>query len=180
MATFPVRLEQIWIKRVRRGVMEAMESAELVTGCGITGNRNQGGKRQVTLIEREVWEAMMKQLGASLPVSTRRANLVVSGLREGGAPGLTRTTGRVLAIHSAAGTCRLRILGETIPCSRMDEALPGLADEMIPDWRGGAFAEVLTGGAIAAGATLEWVADDSVIAGPGPGDQSSKQARLPL
>ena len=172
-------LEQIWLKPVRRGVVDVVESAQLVAGRGITGNHNQGGRRQVTLIEREVWEAMMKHLGASLPVSTRRANLGVSGLREGGAPGLVRTTGRVLAIHSAAGTCRLRILGETTPCSRMDEALPGLADEMLPEWRGGAFAEVLTGGTITAGATLEWVADDAAT-DAAAANHSGNQASLPF
>jgi len=180
MANSTPRLEQIWIKRVRRGVMEAMESAELIAGRGIAGNHNQGGRRQVTLIEREVWEAMMQRLGASLPISMRRANLVVSGLREGGAPGLVRTAGRVLAIRSDAGTCHLRILGETTPCSRMDEALPGLADEMISDWRGGAFAEVLTGGTIAAGATLEWVAEDSISAELPASNPQGRQASLPL
>lgn len=179
MAMSHPRLEQIWIKRIRRGAMEALESVELLAGSGIAGNRNQGGKRQVTLIEREVWEGMMKHLGASLPISRRRANLVVSGLREGGAPGLVRTTGRVLAIHSAAGTCRLRIHGETTPCSRMDEAQPGLADEMLPDWRGGAFAEVLTGGTIAAGATLEWVADDAAT-NAAAANHSGNQASLPF
>jgi MOSC domain-containing protein YiiM len=174
------RLEQIWLKRARRGAIDVAESALLVAGRGIAGNHNQGGKRQVTLIEREVWDAMMQRLGASLPISTRRANLVVSGLRAGGAPGLVRTKGRVLAIHSDAGTCHLRILGETSPCNRMDEALPGLADEMLPDWRGGAFAEVLSGGTIAAGAALEWVANDSVIIGPAPDNLSDRQTSLRL
>ena len=153
------RLEQIWVKRARRGVMDAAQTAELVEGRGIAGNANQGGKRQVTLIEREVWEELMRKLGGDLPTSARRANLVVSGLETStpGVPALFRARGRVLVIRSAAGDCRLRILGETKPCERMNEALPGLERAMYDGWRGGAFAEVIAGGSIAVGAPLEWV-----------------------
>ncbi len=143
-------LEQIWIKRAKRNVMDAAATAELIAARGIVGCANQGGKRQVTLLEREVWDDIMQRLGGMLPTSARRANLVVSGLP------LFRTRGKVLAIHSSGGECRLRILGETKPCERMDEALPGLRVALCDGWRGGAFAEVISGGAISVGASLNW------------------------
>lgn len=109
------KLEKIWIKRARRGPMDAKEHATLVAGKGLRDNANQAGKRQVTIIEKEVWARHMKELNADLDPATRRANLMVSGMP------LADSRGRILQV----GNCRLRILGETKPCERMDEALPG-------------------------------------------------------
>jgi MOSC domain-containing protein YiiM len=140
------RLEAIWIKRFRRGPMDPQESATLVAGAGVRGSANQGGRRQVTLIEREVWERHMAVLGADADPSARRANLMISGCP------LIDSRGRTLAI----GPCRVRIWGETKPCERMDEAIPGLREVMWGDWGGGAFAEVLVGGVITVGDVVAW------------------------
>jgi MOSC domain-containing protein YiiM len=138
-------LQAIWIKRVRRGVMDAAETAELIEGQGIAGNANQGGRRQVTIIAQEAWNEMMHELDAVLSPSARRANLLVSGID------LEQTRGSTLQI----GECLLEIMGETRPCERMDEALPGLRSAMSPEWRGGVFATVLRGGRIRAGDTVQ-------------------------
>jgi MOSC domain-containing protein YiiM/GNAT superfamily N-acetyltransferase len=135
------RLDAIWIKRMKRGPMDPADKAQLVAGRGIRGNANQGGKRQVTIIEREVWDALMQQLGAKLSPASRRANLMVSGVA------LAGMRGRVLRI----GGCRVRVYGETKPCERMDEALPGLQRAMRPNWAGGAFGEILDDGEIHVG-----------------------------
>ena len=141
------RLEAIWLKRMRRGPMDAVERAMLKAHHGLVGNTDEGGRRQVTLLEQEVWQALMAQVRATLPPSTRRANVLLSGIR------LVKSRKRILSI----GACRIRILGETKPCERMDEACPGLQKAMYADWAGGAFGEVLDDGAIAVGDIVRWL-----------------------
>src|ERR1041384_2225295 len=99
------RLQAIWIKRMKRGPMDAADSASLIAGRGIVGNADQGGRRQITIIEQEIWQSLMTNLDSSLPPSTRRANLLVSGIK------LANSNGRILKI----GLCRISIFGETRP-----------------------------------------------------------------
>ncbi|MBN1219286.1 MAG: MOSC domain-containing protein [Anaerolineae bacterium] len=141
------QLEAIWLKRMKGGSMNPVEKATLKAHHGLVGNAHQGGKRQVTLIEQEIWQALMAQLGASLPPSARRANLLLSGVR------LANTRKRVLLI----GDCRIRIWGETRPCELMDETLPGLREAMAHNWSGGVFGEVLDNGEIAVGDPVGWM-----------------------
>jgi MOSC domain-containing protein YiiM len=140
------RLEAIWIKRMHRGPMDLVDSAELIAARGIVGNADQGGKRQVTIIEQEAWDELMRTLGASLSPSSRRANLVVSGIR------LTNTRGHILRI----GSCRIQINGETRPCEQLEKALTGLKQAMYGDWRGGVYGEILDNAHIAIGNPVFW------------------------
>jgi MOSC domain-containing protein YiiM len=143
------RLDAIWIKRAHRGKMDEVTEATAVAGKGLAGNVDRSRRRQVTLIEREVWESLMRQLDADVSPSSRRANLMVSGIR------LEDTRGRTLRV----GAVRLAIGGETTPCERMDEALPGLRAAMRPSWGGGVFAQVLDDGIITVGDAVVWEQD---------------------
>ncbi len=115
---------------------------------GVAGNgrgkvpAGKPGKRQISLIEQESWDAALAELGLELPWHVRRANLLVAGLR------LPREAGAIIAIGESL---RLMITGECDPCSRMDEIAPGLREALVPDWRGGVLARVIAGGEIALG-----------------------------
>lgn len=139
-------LHQIWIKRAHRGPMDPAARATLVAGRGIEGNADQGGRRQVTLMDLERWHDLMDRLGAELDTSVRRANLVIDALD------LFDSRGKTLRIGSA----RLRVWGETRPCERMEEALPALKAAMRELWGGGASAEVIEGGDISIGDVVMW------------------------
>ncbi len=141
------KLEAIWLRPQRRQLMEPQENATLKAHQGLLGNANQGDRRQVTLIEQEIWDGLRERLRPDLDPSARRANLMVSGIR------LAGTRGRVLLV----GQCRIQIWGETKPCARMDEACPGLKDALIENWGGGAHGEALVDGEITVGDPVRWL-----------------------
>jgi MOSC domain-containing protein YiiM len=135
------RLEAVWIKRAKRGPMDPVSRATLVADQGIDGNANQGGTRQVTIIEKEVFDVIRTGLSPAVQPVMRRANLMVSGVR--------LEESRFRRLH--VGSCVIELRGETRPCERMDEAHPGLRRALEPCWGGGAYGRVLVGGEIHVG-----------------------------
>jgi len=139
-------LTGIFLKRSHGGVMDAAATGMLVTGKGLAGNADFGGRRQVTILSEERWRELMNEVGAALDPGARRANLIVSGID------LENTRGRTLRIAS----CVLRINGETRPCELMEEAARGLQSAMRERWGGGAYAEIVEGGPIVIGDVVTW------------------------
>ena len=140
------QIEAIWIKRAKRGPMDAVAEAEMIAGKGLVGNANQGGRRQITIIDAAVWERIMEELGATIEPSARRANIMVRGLE------LANTRKQVLLLDE----CRVRIFTETKPCERMDEVLPGLKAALYRNWGGGVCGQVIDGGRVRVGAVARW------------------------
>lgn len=121
--------------------MDPAEEVELVADSGIPGSADVGGTRQVTVIREEDFLAVSDELGRRVDPAVRRANVLVRGVELQGA--------REMTLH--LGPCRILIVGETVPCERMDEAVQGLRDALRPDWRGGCYGRVLTGGRVRVG-----------------------------
>jgi MOSC domain-containing protein YiiM len=141
------RLEAIWVKRARRGPMDARERVT-IDGSGLVGNANRGGRRPVTVFEREVFTRLQADLDPAVRPEMRRANLMISGLS------LEGTRGRVLEI----GGCRIRVGGETRPCETMDErGFPGLRAALDTHWGGGIYGMVLRPAEVAVGDPVRWV-----------------------
>ena len=139
------RVEAIWLKRAARGPMDSVPEAVLVESEGIENDANRGrSKRQVTLIEREVFDAVRASLSDAEP-AMRRANLMVSGLP------LKDSRGTVVRL----GEARILVHGETRPCERMDEQCTGLRAALEPAWNGGAYGVVLEGGVVRVGDAAE-------------------------
>lgn len=132
---------------VARGPMEAIETGEVsvVTGVALDARGfrgpNSAGKRQVTILSREAWQAACAEAGRDLDWLESRRNLFVEDLP------LARTTGGRIRIGDAV----MEITGECDPCWKMDRALPGLQAAMRTDWRGGITCRVVEEGRIAVG-----------------------------
>ena len=132
--------------------MDAVQEASFLAGTGIAGNVDRSRRRQVTLLSREAWNRFMTTLNAAVDPSARRANVLLSGVD------LAATRDRVLRLGDEV---RLLIGGEVTPCERMDEAVSGLREVMRPNWGGGAFAQVMTGGTVRVGDAAVWEGHDT-------------------
>jgi MOSC domain-containing protein YiiM len=128
--------------------MEVIDRAELVEGQGVAGDfrgtRKSGsaGQNGVVLVEAGDWAAAAAECGAVVPWHERRGNLLVEGLDIPQQPGARLRIG---------GEVLVEITQECAPCERMEALHPGLRAALTPDWRAGARARVVRGGAVAVG-----------------------------
>lgn len=137
----------VWAKGERGKPMIPRSEGELVAGEGLLGSAPAHGKRQVTVLSREAWKRAAIEAGEpNVDPAFRRANLLVSGVD------LRETTGRTLAV----GETRILIHGETKPCERMEAGALRLKEALSPEWRAGAFGEVVRGGTIRIGDPVAW------------------------
>ncbi len=122
--------------------MQTLQQTAVTVEAGVEGDA-RGAKRgrQVTVLFREGWEDACRAVPATLPWTTRRANLYVEGVER------PRAVGARLKI----GDVTLEVTEETAPCDLMERAQAGLRAAMTPDWRGGVCCAVISGGSIGLG-----------------------------
>ncbi|WNO54996.1 MOSC domain-containing protein [Stakelama saccharophila] len=134
-----------------RGPMETLDAVEITVDGGLAGDFRGSvkpggrGRRQVSLIEAEDWNAAMAELGHGLEWWHRRANLLAEDFD------LPQIAGTRIRIGEAV---ILEITQECTPCSRMEEVAPELKTALTPGWRGGALARVIAPGRIVVGDTM--------------------------
>ncbi len=156
METFPIegRLEWIGLRPGRRTPLQSMNHVEVITDHGLAGDhkaQRAGGKRQVTLIQREHMAAVAQLLKReAIDPALLRRNLLVSGIN------LLALRGERFRI----GTVVLEGTGPCEPCSRMEEVL-GAGGYNAMRGHGGITARVLAGGVIAVGDALAYEAGAS-------------------
>ncbi|MBU1376285.1 MAG: MOSC domain-containing protein [Alphaproteobacteria bacterium] len=138
----PGRLISIGLRPARREPVRPVETATLVAGRGLTGDRysRKDGNRQVTLIEAESLAAIAGYLDRAVSPEDLRRNLVTQGIN------LLALKGHRFRIGDAV----LETSGECHPCSRMEEIL-GTGGYNAVRGRGGITARVLEGGVVRAG-----------------------------
>ncbi|MFV2007384.1 MAG: MOSC domain-containing protein [Longimicrobiales bacterium] len=140
------RLEAIWIKRAHGEPMDPVRSTVAVEHAGLDGNADQGGRRQVTLIEKEIFDGISEVRGEVVDPAVRRANFLLSGIR------LEETRDRVLCV----GDLRIEIRGETRPCELMNAQHEGLREALNPHWCAGAFGVVMGDATVSVGDEVRW------------------------
>ena len=142
------QLLDIAIRAKKRAEMQWLQSAQVSLEKGVANDfRGKPGKRQVTVLTQEGWQAACTEASVELPWRERRANLLIAGLD------LEESSGAVIRI----GAVKLLITCEADPCQRMEEAQPGLFAAMTKQWRGGVCCQVLEAGKIRAGDEVELI-----------------------
>lgn len=134
------RIASLHICVGHREPMRAVDSASLVAGLGIEGDRHATSEgirtaRQTLLMDAETLD------GFGLAHGEIRENVTTSGIELRFLP-----SGQRVALGDEVV---LEITGPCAPCARMDEIRPGLKDAL--DGRRGMLASVVQGGTITIG-----------------------------
>ena len=126
--------------------MEELIEARIEMDTGLQGDaRGTKKQRQISILFENDWEDACNELGSDLSWLTRRANLLVKGMRS------PRITGTILKI----GAVELEVRVETEPCYLMDKQHFGLRAKLENDWRGGVCCNVKKPGNIKIGDIIE-------------------------
>jgi MOSC domain-containing protein YiiM len=137
------RVEFISIRPARAVAVEGLKAVNAIQNKGLEGDhyKNEGGNRQVTLVQAEHLNVVASLLGESkIEPEKLRRNIVVSGIN------LVSLKTKQFKVGEAVLACT----GECHPCTRMEENLgPGGYNAM--RGHGGITAKIIKGGIISIG-----------------------------
>jgi MOSC domain-containing protein YiiM len=131
--------------------MSEIPQGQVTRDGGLEGDVAARLERGITLLAQEQWDEVMRELGTDLPWYTRRANVLMTGLRPA----------ELLGKRIRIGEVEIAIQGETKPCALMEEIQPGLLDALKPDFRGGVTGRILTDGTFSVGDSITVLGDAS-------------------
>jgi len=149
------RVEAIFISGEAEGPMQGVSEARAVEGSGLEGDRYamKAGSfsrkpdpgREVTLVETEAIEAARRDYGLDVEIDATRRNVVTRDVA------LNHLVGREFSV----GAVRLRGVRLCEPCEHMEKlsGVEGIRKAMLH--RGGLRADIVQGGTISVGDTVE-------------------------
>ena len=129
------------LRPVKSKEVIVQDTLELSPQAGVIGDHGTSRHRQVSLLDEDSWNAACIEVDEALNWTTRRSNVLVSGLD------LQHLVGSQIRLGSAL----VEVMGEVVPCHVMDAAKKGLKDALKPDWRGGVYGRVIESGQVHVG-----------------------------
>ena len=129
------------LRPVKSQSVIVQDTLELSPQAGVIGDHGTSRHRQVSLLDEDSWNAACIEVDEALNWTTRRSNVLVSGLD------LQNLVGSQIRLGSAL----VEVMGEVVPCHVMDAAKKGLKDALKPDWRGGVYGRVIESGQVHVG-----------------------------
>ncbi|MEM1328775.1 MAG: MOSC domain-containing protein [Bacteroidota bacterium] len=143
------QIEWISIRPVKRGAVESVEAIKVTVEAGLAGDHygKEGGKRMVTLIQKEHIKTVESVLKKEVDPKLLRRNIIVSGIN------LLALKDKTVQIGEEV---QLAITGLCHPCSRMEQNL-GAGGYNAMRGHGGITSKVIRGGTIKVGDTVKMV-----------------------
>ena len=132
---------ELALRPVKSKEVIVQDTLDLSPQAGVIGDHGTSRRRQVSLLDEDSWNAACIEVDEALNWTTRRSNVLVSGLD------LQILVGSQIRLGSAL----VEVMGEVVPCHVMDAANKGLKHALKPDWRGGVYGRVIESGQVHVG-----------------------------
>ncbi len=144
MSQSQISVAGIALRTAVRGPMKEINQATAAVDGGFSGDTpDKTPERGITFLSESQWTQVQVELSMDLPWHTRRANVLLNGID---------SLGDLIGKHIKIGnTLEIEILGETRPCSLMDQMHQGLQEQLRSDCRAGVHGRVLAQGTIHTG-----------------------------